>query len=239
MSNSPSPARRRRRGVFVFLRDVLVIILIAAVVSFVVKTFIMRSFYIPSGSMEQTLLIDDRILVDELTPRWTDYSHGDVVVFKDPGGWLPSVQQAPRPWIVESVDWVLTLVGISASDSQDHLVKRIIGLPGDRVVCCNALGQVTINGAPVDELSYLNLPDGDTRASNMDFDVTVPEGSIWVMGDNRDSSQDSRAHQELPGGGFVPLENVVGRAFFTTWPLDRMGLIDGHHEAFTGVPEPE
>ncbi|MGF2948149.1 signal peptidase I [Microbacterium alcoholitolerans] len=233
-----APQPPRRRGALIFLRDVLVIILIAALVSFVVKTFVVRSFYIPSGSMERTLLIDDRILVDELTPRWAGYDHGDVVVFKDPGGWLPPAPQTPpRPALIEAVDWVLTFVGISTSDAQDHLVKRVIGLPGDHVVCCNALGQVTVNDTPINELSYLNLPEGDTAASNTDFDVTVPEGSIWVMGDNRDRSQDSRAHQELPSGGFVPLENVVGRAFLTTWPLSRVGLIDTHDEVFRAVPE--
>ena len=232
--------QRRRRSVLVFFRDVLVIVLIAALVSFVVKTFIVRSFYIPSGSMERTLLVNDRILVDELTPRWSGYERGDVVVFQDPGGWLPPQPQRPaRPALVEAADWVLTFVGISTSDAQDHLVKRVIGMPGDHIVCCNALGQLTINGAPIDELSYLNLPEGDTSASNTEFDVKVPEDAIWVMGDNRDRSQDSRAHQELPGGGFVPLENVVGRAFLTTWPFDRLGLIDTHDEVYRAVPEPE
>ncbi len=243
MTSEATPAPRplkRRRSILVFFRDVLVIILIAALVSFVVKTFIVRSFYIPSGSMERTLLVNDRILVDELTPRWAGYDRGDVVVFQDPGGWLPPQPQRPaRPAVVEAVDWVLTFVGISTSDAQDHLVKRIIGMPGDHVVCCNALGQITINDAPIDELSYLNLPEGDTAASNSDFDVTVPEGSIWVMGDNRDRSQDSRAHQDLPSGGFVPLENVVGRAFLTTWPFDRLGTIDTHDDVYRAVPEPE
>ncbi len=233
-------ATRRRRGFLVFLRDVVVIIVIAALVSFVVKTFVVRSFYIPSASMERTLMINDRILVDELTPRWADYQRGDVVVFKDPGGWLAAQPQTPaRPPLVEAVDWVLTFVGLSTSDAQDHLVKRVIGLPGDHVVCCNALGQITVNGAPIDELDYLNLPKGDTAASNEAFDVTVPDDSLWLLGDNRDRSRDSRAHQELPSGGFVPLSNVVGKAFFTTWPLDRLGTIDGHHDSFNGVPDSE
>lgn len=234
------PATKRRRGFLVFLRDVLIIVVIAALVSFVVKTFIVRSFYIPSASMERTLMIDDRILVDELTPRWTAYERGDVVVFKDPGGWLEGQPQPPaRPPLIEAFDWALTVVGISATDSQDHLVKRVIGLPGDHVVCCNALGQITVNGAPIDELGYLNLPEGDTAASNDPFDVVVPEGSLWLLGDNRDRSRDSRAHQDLPSGGFVPMDNVVGKAFLTTWPLDRMGAIDGHHDSFNGVPDPE
>ncbi|MFY9714063.1 MAG: signal peptidase I, partial [Microbacterium sp.] len=195
---------------------------------------------IPSASMERTLMINDRILVDELTPRWADYQRGDVVVFKDPGGWLAAQPQTPaRPPLVEAVDWVLTFVGLSTSDAQDHLVKRVIGLPGDHVVCCNALGQITVNGAPIDELDYLNLPKGDTAASNEAFDVTVPDDSLWLLGDNRDRSRDSRAHQELPSGGFVPLPNVVGKAFFTTWPLDRLGTIDGHHDSFNGVPDSE
>ncbi|SEB83403.1 signal peptidase I [Microbacterium hydrocarbonoxydans] len=237
---APTPPTKRRRGFFIFLRDVLVIIVIAALVSFIVKTFIVRSFYIPSASMERTLLVDDRILVDELTPRWTGYERGDIVVFKDPGGWLDAQPQAPaQPPLIQAVDWVLTVVGISATDSQDHLVKRVIGLPGDHVVCCNALGQITVNDAPIDELDYLNLPEGDTAASNDPFDVVVPEGSLWLMGDNRDRSRDSRAHQDLPSGGFVPLENVVGKAFLTTWPFDRMGTIDGHHDSFNGVPDPK
>lgn len=240
-TDSPSaPTSRRRRGFLIFLRDVLVIVLIAAVVSFVVKTFVVRSFYIPSASMERTLLIKDRILVDELTPRWTGYERGDVVVFKDPGGWLdPAPQKPAAPPLVQAVDWALNFVGISATDTQDHLVKRVIGLPGDHVVCCNALGQITINGAPIDELSYLNLPEGDTAASNDPFDVVVPEGSVWLLGDNRDRSRDARAHQDLPSGGFVPLDNIVGKAFLATWPLNRMGTIDGHHQTFNGVPDPE
>lgn len=242
MTSEPSPTTgsKRRRGILVFLRDVLVIVLIAAVVSFVVKTFIVRSFYIPSASMERTLLINDRILVDELTPRWTGYERGDVVVFQDPGGWLDPQPQSPaQPPLVQAVDWVLTFIGVSASDSQDHLVKRVIGLPGDHVVCCNALGQITINGAPIDELGYLNLPDGDTAASNEPFDVVVPDESLWLLGDNRDRSRDARAHQDLPSGGFVPISNVVGKAFLTTWPFGRIGAIEGHHEIFNGVPGSE
>lgn len=238
--SASTPAPKRRRGMLGFLRDVLVIIVIAATVSFLVKTFVVRSFYIPSASMERTLLINDRILVDELTPRWAGYDRGDVVVFKDPGGWLAPQPQTPAaPPLAQAVDWVLNVVGISASDSQDHLIKRIIGLPGDHVVCCNAVGQITVNGAAIDELDYLNLPEGDTAASNEPFDVTVPEDSLWLLGDNRDRSRDARAHQDLPSGGFVPLSNVVGKAFLTTWPLNRFGGIDGHHEIFTGVPDPK
>lgn len=228
---------RRRRGPLLFLRDVLVILLIAASVSFLMKTFVVRSFYIPSGSMEDTLIVEDRILVDELTPRWNDFTHGEIIVFKDPGGWLPPRPPKPeRPALIEGVDWLLTLVGLSTSDSEDHLVKRVIGLPGDHVVCCNEMGQIEINGVAVDELSYLKLPAGSTRASNQAFDVTVPADALWVLGDNRTRSQDSRAHQEQLGGGFVPIENVVGRAFFITWPMARLGTFENRSAVFSGVP---
>src|SRR5690606_15142780 len=117
-----------------------------------------------------------------------------------------------------------------------HLVKRLIGLPGDHIVCCNSLGQLEVNGAGIDELDYLKLPDGSTLASTQDFDVTVPEGSVWVMGDNRNRSQDSRYHNTQPGGGFVPLDKIVGRVVLRTWPLSHFGTV-AEAESFVGVPD--
>ncbi|GAA5030116.1 signal peptidase I [Microbacterium fluvii] len=236
---APATRRDRRRGWLSFARDVVVIVIIAVLVSFLVKTFLVRSFYIPSSSMEDTLLVNDRILVDELTPRFGGYERGDVIVFEDPGGWLPVSPQEQQSPFVEAVDWVLSLVGLSASDSDDHLVKRLVGLPGDHVVCCNAIGQITVNGVPIDETAYLKLPEGQTAASADPFDVTVPEGSLWVLGDNRYYSKDSRYNTDQPGKGFVPLDNVVGRAFLLTWPFDRFGPLDSHHDVFAGVPDPE
>ena len=240
---APTPTRRseserashKRRGWLTFLRDVVVIILVAVLVSFLVKTFVVRSFYIPSGSMENTLLINDRIFVDELTPRFGAYDRGDIVVFRDPGGWLPPSTLPARPPVVEAIDWALSLIGLTAPDSDDHLVKRIIGLPGDHVVCCNPIGQITVNDIAIDETSYTKLPEG-SPASQDPFDVTVPDDRLWVLGDNRDRSKDSRYNQDQPGKGFVPIENVVGRAFVITWPFDRFGLLDFHHEVFAGVP---
>jgi len=233
-AREPRPSGRRR--LWLLVRDVLVILAIALVVSFLVKTFLVRSFYIPSGSMEQTLLQDDRILVDELTPRFGGYERGDVVVFRDPGGWLPPQMTPERPALVEAFDWVLSLVGLSAPDSDEHLIKRIVGVPGDHVVCCNAMGQVTVNDVPLDESPYLSLADGQRSANPLPYDVVVPEGSLWVLGDNRDNSRDSRYHVDQPSRGFVPIDNVVGRAFLITWPFDRFGPIDFHHDVFAGVP---
>jgi signal peptidase I len=234
-----SSPRERRRGWLSFLRDVVIIVLVAILVSFLVKTFLVRSFYIPSGSMEDTLMVDDRILVDEITPRFGGYERGDIVVFRDPGGWLPVRSDPPRSPVVEALDWTLSLVGLSAPDSDDHLVKRIIGTPGDNVVCCNAIGQITVNGVPIDEDDYLKLPTPDSPASADDFDVVVPDDKLWVLGDNRYSSRDSRYNTDQPGKGFVPIENVVGRAFLTTWPFSRFGILDFHHEVYAGIPEPD
>lgn len=235
---APSTGRSQGRGWLLFLRDVIVIVLIAVLVSFLVKTFLVRSFYIPSGSMEDTLLVNDRILVDEITPRFTSYDRGQIVVFRDPGGWLPPTTEEQRPAIVEGIDWFLSLVGLSAPDSDDHLVKRIVGTAGDHVVCCNAIGQITVNGVPIDESDYLKLPAGESAASADPFDVVVPDDSLWVLGDNRYRSKDSRYNQDQPGRGFVPVDNVVGRAFLITWPLERFGMLDFHPEVFAGVPAP-
>jgi signal peptidase I len=244
-SAPPAPATRRdvsadrgRRGWLVFLRDVVIIILVAVLVSFLVKTFLVRSFYIPSGSMEDTLQINDRILVDEITPRFSGYERGDVVVFRDPGGWLSPSPPDTRPFIVQAGEWLLSLVGLAAPDSDDHLIKRVIGLPGDHVVCCDAIGQITVNGVPIDESSYLKLQPGESAPAIVPFDVTVPKDSLWVLGDNRDRSRDSRYNQDQPGKGFVPMSNVVGRAFLITWPFNRFGTIDFHHSVFAGVPDP-
>lgn len=236
-----APSARKSPGITLlrFLRDLVVIVAIALLVSFLVKTFLVRSFFIPSGSMEDTLQIDDRILVDELTPRWNEYQRGEIVVFQDPGGWLPIVHRPARTALSEGLEKVLNGVGLNAADSEDHLVKRIIGLPGDHVECCTALGQITINGSPIDESGYLKLPAGEMRASSIDIDVVVPDDAIWVLGDNRYRSQDSRFHEDLPGKGFVPLDNVVGRAFLITWPLDRFGTLDPHTDVFRSVRDPE
>jgi signal peptidase I len=227
---------RRSRSTALFIRDIIIIFLIALLASVLIKTFLVRSFYIPSGSMENTLQINDRILVNELEPNLIPISRGDVVVFKDPGGWLPAHVDAPTSPIVTAVNFVLDAVGLAATDSNDHLIKRVIGLPGDHVTCCNALGQMMVNDVPLSE-PYLKLPDGVTKVSDLDFDVTVPADSLWVMGDNRYNSADSRYNQTNPGGGFVPISDVVGRALVITWPSSRWGYIDDYPSVFRGAKE--
>ena len=226
----------RGRSAWRFFRDILLILLAAIVISFLIKTFLIRSFYIPSESMEGTLHVNDRIIVNELVPKLMSIQHGDVVVFKDPGGWLPPTTSTPQSTnpVASFVDWALSIVGLTAPDSNDHLIKRVIGLPGDKVACCNAFGQMTVNGVPLDE-PYLQLPAGVTKVSRDDFSVTVPPNSLWVMGDNRYNSADSRYNRDKPGNGFVPFDDVVGRAVLISWPIDRWTLLDDYPLVFAGV----
>ena len=236
MTNATPQRRSASRSVLFFVRDVLVIFGIAILVSFLVKTFLVRSFFIPSASMEQTLMIDDRVIVNELVPRAVAVDHGDIVVFKDPGGWLPARPPVEVTGIQAGTEWVLSLFGLASPDSNDHLIKRVIGLPGDTVQCCSADGKIMVNGVPITE-PYITIPAGETRASAIDFNVTVPEGSLFVMGDNRYNSKDSRYNTDKPGGGFVGMDNVVGRAFVLSWPMSHWGWLSNYPEVFADVPD--
>ncbi|TFC95878.1 signal peptidase I [Cryobacterium sinapicolor] len=227
--------KRKKRGVALFIRDLLVIFVVALLISFLIKTFLVRSFYIPSGSMETTLLVNDRIIVNQLEPKLIPIERGDVVVFRDPGGWLLPQEALEQNPVIATVDWVMAAVGLSAPDSNDHLIKRVIGLPGDHVTCCNPLGQMSVNDVPLSE-PFVSLPAGETNVSQDDFDVVVPDGSLWVMGDNRYNSKDSRYNTETPGKGFVPIDNVVGRALVISWPTARWSWLDDYSEVFQGIP---
>jgi len=235
MTDTPTaPARQRRGGLLGFLRDLVVILLIAFLISFLLKTFLVRSFYIPSGSMEHTLEVNDRVLVNQLVPKIVPVQRGDIVVFRDPGGWLgPSVAQ-PAP---SQFEQLLQTIGLAADTSNDYVIKRVIGLPGDRVVCCDAQGRVSVNGVSITE-PYVLIPEGQTAASGITFDVTVPKGKLWMMGDNRYNSADSRFHMNEPGKGFLPEEDVVGRAFLLNWPLNRFTWLSDYQEVFAKVPAP-
>jgi len=227
--------RRRGNAVLLFLRDVAVIIVSAVVISFLIKTFLIRSFYIPSGSMEDTLLVNDRIIVNELVPQLVPVSRGDVVVFQDPGGWLRAAPTVEKNVLENVFEWLGSLIGLTSTDSDNHLIKRVIGLPGDTVACCNDFGRITVNGVPINETSYVKLPPGVVRVSRDDFSVTVPDNALWVMGDNRNDSLDSRYNRDKPGNGFVPMSDVVGRAFVISWPVSRWGWLDNYPLVFAGT----
>lgn len=213
-----------------WLREIATVVVIAVVLSFLIKTFLFRAFFIPSESMVNTLDVDDRIFVNLLVPEPFALSRGDVVVFRDTKGWLPPApakEQGPFTWVQDG----LTFVGLLPDNSEQHLVKRVIGLPGDHVVCCDAGGKLTINGTAIDE-KYIN-PAEVPQIRN--FDVTVPEGKVWVMGDNRNHSADSRAHMETDGG-FIDLKDLEGKAAVIAWPLNRIKTLDNYPDVFRSVP---
>jgi signal peptidase I len=232
-------SRRKVNGfghaTLIVLRDVAIVVLAALVVSFLMKTFLVRSFHIPTSSMQHTLEIDDRVIVSQLTPTPFDIARGDVVVFVDPGGWLPSGLVSEDDPLSRLFNWVGQGLGMPDTSQEQHLIKRVIGLPGDVVECCDALGAMTVNGVPLDE-PYLMLPDGVDLVSGQGFSVTVPEGALWVMGDNRYNSADSRANQDKPGSGFVPVAHVVGRAVVVSWPADRWAWLSNYPTTFQGIP---
>jgi len=240
LTSDPSVTSERRKTshpALHFLRDIAIIFLAALLVSFLVKTFLIRSFYIPSGSMQNTLQINDRIIVNELVPSVVPLKHGDVIVFKDPGGWLTADDaHVPEPVTPAGavVNWLKNTVGLGGTDENDHLVKRVIGLPGDHVTCCNALGQLSVNGVPLEE-PYIFVGDGDKVASEQTFDVTVPKNDVWVMGDHRNESADSRFHLDSPTKGFVPYSDVVGRAVVISWPLSRWSILSDYPAVYAGT----
>lgn len=188
----------------------------AFVLALVVKTFFLQAFYIPSSSMEPTLQVDDKILVQKVSYWAGDVERGDVVVFDDPGGWLAQGQESVPG---NAVQRGLEIVGLYPSGG--HLVKRVIGVEGDRVRCCNDDNQIVVNGVPLEE-SYL---PGDTLNQGR-YNVTVPPDSLWVLGDNRSNSEDSHAHTGGPGGGFVSTDAVVGKVWGVVWPWSRAQFLD-------------
>ena len=200
-----------------FWRDLTVIVIAALVLTILLKAFVVQVFSIPSGSMENTLLPGDRILVNKMVYRFRPIERGDIVVFSGSGSWDPATPRPSNP-VARVWDDVISLVGI-AGPGTDY-VKRVIGVPGDHVVCCNAMGQITVNGVPLSEKSYI-YPGA--APSQIRFNITVPPGRLWVMGDNRADSDDSRYRVGDPGGGTIPESAVVGRAFLIIFPLSRIG----------------
>jgi len=205
-------AKRRRS----FWRDLVVIVIAGLVLTILLKAFVVQVFAIPSGSMENTLEPGDRVLVNKLVYRFRDIARGDVVVFSGQGSWGPDAPPPPGNPLVRLWDGVTNLVGVSAPGTD--YIKRVIGLPGDQVACCDARGRVTVNGVPLSEQSYVH--PGDTP-SQVPF--TVPPGRLWVLGDNRANSDDSRYRRDDPGSGTIPESAVVGRAFVIIWPPSRIG----------------
>jgi signal peptidase I len=217
------------------IKELLIVVVGALIIAALIRAFVGQMFLIPSGSMEHTLDINDRIAVQKIT----HFKRGDVVVFKDPDHWLGT---APATEERGPVGQLLEFVGVLPDTSTEHLVKRVIGMPGDHVKCCDSKGRITVNGQPLNETSYLYSADGHQSApSDFRFDVIVPRDRIWVMGDHRDDSADSRCHladETTDGkgmGAFVPEDDVVGPVFAVVAPFDRAKLL--HRPAtFDDVP---
>ncbi len=224
---------QKKNPILAFLIDTLSVIFTAMILALVIKSFLLRSFFIPSGSMLETLQINDRIFVNELVPTLIAPERGDVVVFKDPGGWLSSSPEGSKKTTFEQgVDFFLSAFGLIAPDSSQHLVKRVIGKPGDRIVCCSPSGKLMVNGVEITE-PYVSP---GSNPSDKNFDVTVPSDSYWMMGDNRGNSEDSRFHGDLPNKGFVNKKFIVGRAFVVSWPQSHWKWLDNYPNVFKAVP---
>jgi signal peptidase I len=206
-----------------FLRELPGIVITALVISVLIKTFLVQAFYIPSGSMENTLLVNDRVLVNKLADKPDEIHRGDVVVFRDPGGWLGPSEESTRGGIIGGIRKGLVFVGLAPAAGEEDLIKRVIAVGGDTVKCCTN-GHLTVNGVALDE-PYLFPSDVGTPSATQFGPIKVPAGKLWVMGDHRSVSEDSRAHQDQKGQGFVPVDHVIGRAFTIVWPVNRAKLL--------------
>jgi signal peptidase I len=227
-SETPPPTRHARSAGTQsgsFWRELPVLVVIALVLALLIKTFLVQAFYIPSASMENTLQGGDpntmqatsahpfdRVLVNKLVYDFRDPRRGEIVVFKRPPRWPDeSSFTTPSNPVLRFFHDVGSAIGIAPSGGSDF-IKRVIGIPGDHVVCCNAKHQITVNGKALDE-PYIDLQDDPASAAYTPFDVTVPKGDLFVMGDHRDDSSDSRIH------GPIPESDVIGRAFLVIWPI--------------------
>jgi signal peptidase I len=238
LATGPTSARLERRrwaAGRLFLRELVILGVGALVVSALLRAFVGQMFVIPSASMQGTLLEGDRVLVQKIT----DFHRGEVVVFTDPAHWLP------RAGTTGPVDGLLGFAGFPTASTPGHLIKRVIGMPGDRVVCCTDGGRITVNGQALDERAYLYTSSAGKQVapSTVRFTVVVPSGHVFVMGDHRDDSADSRCHlsdvstQGTGQTAFVPESDVVGPAFAILSPYARAGRLPVP-ATFADVPDP-
>ena len=206
------------------LREFPILIIVALAVSIVIKTFLVQFFYIPSGSMENTLQINDRVAVNKVPFIGKSIKRGDVVVFRDPDNWLPEPYVGDQNKFIAKIKDAFVAVGVLPNPAKQYLVKRVIGVAGDKVECCSKDKKLMINGVEIDE-PYVFA--GNT-ASDTNFNVTVPAGKIWVMGDHRGASADSRFHQDDINNGMVPNSKITGKVVGIIWPIKNLGIVDSY-----------
>jgi len=215
---------RRRRPTF--WRELPILVVVALVLTFLIQTFLAKVYVIPSGSMETTLhgctgCVNDRVLVDKITYRFRDPQPGDVVVFRGPDSWRSefTVEEPANP-LLRGLQGLGSLIGLAPPDEKDF-VKRVIAVGGQTVACCDARNRVLVDGQPLEEPYVYYLPDAGPARQAPFGPVTVPAGELWMMGDSRNNSADSR----VPGHGAVPISNVIGLARMIVMPFDRFGRI--------------
>ncbi len=221
-----SSGRRRgrviRRKEMPLWQELPLLLVVAFCLAVLIRTFLVQAFFIPSGSMQTTLEIKDRVLVNKVVYDMRDPVRGEIVVFRGPDNWESEQPATPlsNTFGAKLGRTIGDLVGVSRPGERDF-IKRVIGLPGDKVACCDAQGRITVNGQPIDEPyisenSPLDAPPNPRQCSSRRFtEVTVPAGEMFVMGDHRLVSQDARCQ------GPVPIDNVIGRAFVIVWPTSR------------------
>ena len=222
-----------------FFRELPFLIVIAFLLALLIKAFLIQAFYIPSGSMQQTLELRDRVLVNKLVYNFRDIHRGEVVVFNGLDSFTPEVTIAePSNGVQRVLRAISSAVGVGAPGEKDF-IKRVIGVPGDRVACCSPEGKVTVQPEGAEQPVALEEPyvfqddsqpfcaagAGESSCPEGAPGVLVPEGRLWVMGDHRNSSSDSRAHIDDENSGTVPQDKVIGRAFVIVWPLDRARVL--------------
>jgi signal peptidase I len=219
-SGGSTPQAKKPRS---FWKELPILIGIALVLALLIKTFLVQAFSIPSDSMQNTLQRGDRVLVDKLTPWFgSKPARGEVVVFHDPDDWLAG-EPTSKP---NALQTVLSWIGLMPSAEEKDLIKRVIGVGGDTVEC-KGTGPLMVNGKALNEQSYVypgNTPCSDDDQGGQ-FKVKVPQGYIWVMGDHRQNSRDSRYNQTDRHHGMVPVKDVVGRAIVKAWPINRWGTL--------------
>ena len=206
------------------LREFPILVIVALAVSIVIKTFLVQFFYIPSGSMENTLQINDRVAVNKVPFIGKSIKRGDVVVFRDPDNWLPEPYVGDQNKYLAVVKDAFVAVGVLPNPAKQYLVKRVIGVAGDKVECCSKDKKLMINGIEIEE-PYIFA--GNT-ASDTNFNVTVPAGKVWVMGDHRGASSDSRFHQDDINNGMVPTAKITGKVVGIIWPIKNLGLVGSY-----------